>query len=223
MQNGGYSLYGNDPETPSNPAEPSNPSEDTSAAGVWNTVGNYASGVGEIVKGVSTAGQFALNLQQLISGDFGRERDPYYRTWIKASEERRRQAENLLFAPWAQGAKIPYLNESESTWGSTGLSPEYQNIYSGFMSREYGVPQDITQSAIAQSIAGAGSGAQGTANAQNPMQAYASMQSAPGGIAQALGRIQQTGYAQQQNYLRNAAEIATYNAMRTKQLRSIVG
>jgi hypothetical protein len=118
---------------------------------------------------------------------------------------------------------IPANKSFEAGQGTYKWAPSsaMQNLYSGYLNRQYGLSGDVAGSMVAQSLAPIKMGqikgnlSSAGANRSNQMDA--------GAIANAGMGVQAPGALRAQSYLQDSTKLAAFNLWRAQQLGSTIG
>ncbi len=136
-------------------------------------------------------------------------------------ESMRQPAADLLSqlynAPGAQGQMIPYTGSAYRYAPSQSM----QNLYAGYLNRQYGLSRGTAQSMTAQALKPIALGQLrgGTSSAA----AYGGSRINAQALANAAMGTQQAGVMRSQDYLQNAGKLAAYNLWRAQQLGQTIG
>jgi hypothetical protein len=179
--------------------------------------------LGALMRGMGQAGGLLSNL----FGDQPEVPSPYgYTQWVEHQPEMTAMIQGLMPMPYLSGVSYPthggpFLEKETHMFGDmSGVYPVTQELYRSALGRDYGYsPQDLAAQQQ-QMLASQGLNLSG---AYTPATFAQSSYLDPQAVAQSLGGMEGLAYRDQQSYLRNAAQLASYNAQRARALGGMLG
>ncbi|MEA1909936.1 MAG: hypothetical protein U9M89_02865 [Patescibacteria group bacterium] len=176
-----------------------------------------AAGWGSLMGGIGQAGQFGMGLASALSGDGANERARHI--WERSRDETQQMLQSSTYAPWAEGMGIPYAG---AQW-QNGMDPSMQNVYQQFLERDYGLPAEVALANQSQAVAPMRINRQAMSSVGTPGQMSRATQVNPQALAQGFAGINQSSNIAQQDYLKNAAKIASLGSYQAERFKNIYG
>ena len=179
----------------------------------------FLGGLGAVGQGLSGMSSIANTITGLIG--MGRQSPQQHleeRQFERMQEPVGQAFQQLFYNPMMQEGLAPYSGVAYR-WAPTDATKQ---IYSSYLNRQYGLPQNIAAGMRSQAMQPLKMGNL-PGNMTNPAAIAQGMRQDPGQMAQSMLGREAPDVMRQQSYLQGAGELSAYNLWRMQQLPSMIG
>lgn len=197
------------------------------AGGLMSALGAAGSALGPVGAALGGLGSLASGLTGLLSmGRQSQASKMEQQRWENVREPVGNLYRQMFYNPVLEGTFAPYGTWSENENYTYAPTQAMRNIYSGYLTRQYGLPESIARAQSSQAMGPLRLG-QIPSTLRSPAQVGSGLSQHqgydPSVVAQSILSSRTPEIQRQLDYLQSAAELAGFNLWRSQYLPQLIG